>query len=112
MQLACVDASIAVKPVFENRSVVTPLVHCLLRDVSQVVGFSSSGTFYFEMSTFRSCLLPVTKGADQTPISTRFEVREDDPVLRNYGNLLLEIVSNVPDGICCFFTSYKYGDCN
>ena len=112
LQLACVDASIAVKPVFEKyRSVVitsgtlSPLeMYPKLLDFHPVVRSS------FEMSTFRSCLLPliVTKGADQTPISTRFEVREDDPVLRNYGNLLLEIVSNVPDGICCFFTSYKY----
>merc|ERR1711871_464515 len=64
----------------------------------------------FEMTFFRECLLPliVTKGADQTPISTRFEVRKDDAVLRNYGNLLLEVVKNVPDGVCCFFTSYQY----
>ncbi|UYV82846.1 ERCC2 [Cordylochernes scorpioides] len=29
-------------------------------------------------------------------------------VIRNYGNLLLEIVSIVPDGVVCFFTSYHY----
>jgi DNA excision repair protein ERCC-2 len=38
----------------------------------------------------------------------RFAVRDDDSVLRNYGNLLLDIVRTCPDGICCFFTSYQY----
>lgn len=29
-------------------------------------------------------------------------------VIRNYGNLLLEMSSIVPDGIVAFFTSYVY----
>lgn len=29
-------------------------------------------------------------------------------VIRNYGNLLVEFCSIVPDGIVCFFTSYIY----
>ena len=29
-------------------------------------------------------------------------------VIRNYGNLLVEMGSVVPDGIVCFFTSYTY----
>ena len=29
-------------------------------------------------------------------------------VVRNYGQLLLDVVSTVPDGVCCFFTSYSY----
>jgi DNA excision repair protein ERCC-2 len=79
------------------------------------------------MSVFRNCLKPliVTKGSDQLPISTRyfcrsflaacllssvnrFELREDISVIRNYGALLLDVAKNVADGICCFFTSYKY----
>ena len=28
--------------------------------------------------------------------------------MRNYGNLLVEMTSIVPDGIVCFFTSYVY----
>jgi DNA excision repair protein ERCC-2 len=27
---------------------------------------------------------------------------------RNYGNLLIETCSIVPDGIVCFFPSYRY----
>lgn len=29
-------------------------------------------------------------------------------VIRNYGNLLVEISCSVPDGVVCFFTSYIY----
>lgn len=32
-------------------------------------------------------------------------------VIRNYGNLLVEFCSIVPDGIVCFFTSYIYMVC-
>ena len=39
-------------------------------------------------------------------ISTKFEQRDDLSVVRNYGKLLLDIVSTVPDGVCCFFTRY------
>jgi DNA excision repair protein ERCC-2 len=62
------------------------------------------------MSIFRQCLRPlvVTRGCDQQPISTRFEQRDDLSVIRNYGQLLLDVVSTVPDGVCCFFTSYSY----
>ncbi len=39
---------------------------------------------------FLHCLLPFTA------------------VIRNYGNLLVELSSVVPDGVVCFFTSYVY----
>lgn len=29
-------------------------------------------------------------------------------VLRNYGNLLVEMSAVVPDGLVCFFVSYQY----
>lgn len=37
-------------------------------------------------------------------------MRSDPGVVRNYGKLLLEMVSIVPDGIVCFFVSYSYMD--
>jgi DNA excision repair protein ERCC-2 len=50
----------------------------------------------------------VSKGNDQVAISSRFETREDVAVVRNYGQLLVEIATIVPDGVVCFFTSYLY----
>ena len=55
------------------------------------------------------CILQiVSKGNDQVAISSRFESRDDSAVIRNYGNLLVEVAAAVPDGIVCFFTSYMY----
>lgn len=48
--------------------------------------------------------------SDQLPVSTKFDLRSDPGVERNYGRLLLEMVSVVPDGIVCFFVSYSYMD--
>lgn len=48
--------------------------------------------------------------SDQLPVSTKFDMRSDPGVARNYGKLLVEMVSIVPDGIVCFFVSYSYMD--
>uniref|UniRef100_S4RQB2 DNA 5'-3' helicase n=1 Tax=Petromyzon marinus TaxID=7757 RepID=S4RQB2_PETMA len=50
----------------------------------------------------------VARGNDQVTMSSKFETREDIAVIRNYGNLLLEMTCVVPDGVVCFFTSYHY----
>ena len=62
------------------------------------------------LSMARSALCPmvVARGNDQVSISSKFEEREDPAVLRNYGNLLVELCAAVPDGVVCFFTSYGY----
>ncbi|NWS65135.1 ERCC2 helicase, partial [Chunga burmeisteri] len=60
LHFSCMDASIAIKPVFER---------------------------------FQSVI--ITSGVSP-------------PVIRNYGNLLLELSAVVPDGIVAFFTSYQY----
>jgi DNA excision repair protein ERCC-2 len=41
-------------------------------------------------------------------VSSKFEERENSGVIRNYGNLLVDLSSIVPDGIVCYFTSYQY----
>lgn len=43
-------------------------------------------------------------------MSTKYDLRSDPGVEKNYGKLLLEMVSVVPDGIVCFFVSYSYMD--
>jgi len=50
----------------------------------------------------------VARGNDQVSLSSKFDEREDPSVLRNYGNLLVEICGVVPDGVVVFFTSYSY----
>lgn len=41
-------------------------------------------------------------------ISSQFEVRNDPAVVRNFGNLLVELSKIVPDGLAGFFPSYIY----
>jgi len=60
----------------------------------------------------RDCLCPVvlTRGSDQMAVSTKFDMRDDDNVIRNYGRMLIELSSAIPDGIVSFFVSYSYMD--
>lgn len=41
-------------------------------------------------------------------MTSRYESRDDTAVIRNYGSLVLELVSVIPDGVVVFFTSYVY----
>ena len=56
------------------------------------------------------CPVVLTRGADQAPVSTRFQMREDESVMRNYGRMLVDLAAAIPDGIVCFFVSYSYMD--
>ena len=62
------------------------------------------------MTLTRNCFLPmvITRGSDQVAISSKFEVRNDPAVVRNFGNILIEFGKVVPDGIVAFFPSYLY----
>jgi DNA excision repair protein ERCC-2 len=56
------------------------------------------------------CPVVLTRGADQSAVSTAFDMREDENVIRNYGRMLVELAAAIPDGIVCFFVSYSYMD--
>lgn len=112
LQLSCLDASLAIKPVFERfRSVmITSGTLSPIDLYPQLLNFSPVIRQSLPMSTFRRCICPlvVTRGSDQLNMSTKFEQRGDPSVSRNYGNLLIELASAVPDGVVCFFPSYSY----
>lgn len=112
LQLCCLDASIAVKPVLERFQsvIITSGTLSPIDLYPKLLNFLPVVRASLEMTTFRPCLLPliVTRGGDQTPISTRFEQRKDLPVIRNYGQLVVDLASVIPDGICVFFTSYRF----
>ena len=50
----------------------------------------------------------MTKGADQLQVCSKFDQRENTGVVRNYGSLLVELSMLVPDGLVCYFPSFKY----
>lgn len=49
------------------------------------------------------CPMILTKGSDQLFLTTKFEEKVDDGIMRNYGEVLLELSDEVPDGIVVFF---------
>ncbi|KAG5877282.1 hypothetical protein JTB14_021417 [Gonioctena quinquepunctata] len=112
LYFSCLDSSIAIKPVFERFQtvVITSGTLSPLDMYPKILNFHPVVMASFTMTLARPCLLPmiVSKGNDQVAISSKFETRDDNAVIRNYGQLLVEVAANVPDGIVCFFTSYMY----
>jgi len=64
--------------------------------------------FFFKRLTSLFPFQIITKGSDQVAISSKFEVRNDPAVVRNFGTILIELSKCVPDGLACFFPSYVY----
>ncbi|CAK8693117.1 unnamed protein product [Clavelina lepadiformis] len=112
LHFSCMDSSIAIKPVFSRFQsvVITSGTLSPLEMYPRVLDFRPVTMATFTMTLARQCLCPmvVTRGNDQVAISSKFETREDVAVIRNYGNLLVEMSKIVPDGIVCFFVSYVY----
>ena len=64
----------------------------------------------YSMTLARRSFLPliVTRGSDQSAVSSAFQTRNDANNMRNYGNLLQEFARITPDGLVVFFPSYLY----
>ena len=110
--LTCLDASLAIAPVFERFSsvVITSGTLSPLDMYPKMLRFNCVVMESYAMTLSRNCFLPlvITRGADQVAISSRFEVRNDPAVVRNFGTILIEHAKAVPDGIVAFFPSYLY----
>ncbi|GAA6052607.1 hypothetical protein JCM3770_006399 [Rhodotorula araucariae] len=110
--LVCLDASLAIAPVFERFSsvVITSGTLSPLDMYPKMLRFDATVLESYVMTLTRDCFLPlvVTRGSDQVEISSRFEVRNDPAVVRNFGTLLVEYARAVPDGVVAFFPSYLY----
>ncbi|KAL0732268.1 hypothetical protein Bca4012_008477 [Brassica carinata] len=117
LQLSCHDSSLAIKPVFDRFQsvVITSGTLSPIDLYPRLLSFNPVVSRSVKMSMTRDCICPMvlTQGSDQLPISTKFDMRtlrSDPGVVRNYGKLLVEMVSVVPDGVVCFFVSYSYMD--
>lgn len=114
IQLSCLDASLAMRPVFNKYQtvVITSGTLSPIDLYPKILNFHPVVLASLNMTLTRECLCPVvvTRGADQLPISTKFDMRSDPGVIRNYGRVLVELAATVPDGIVCFFVSYHYMD--
>lgn len=112
LRLACLDATLAMRPVFARfRSVVvTSGTLSPLEMYPRLLDFGAAVLRTFPMSLPRDIFSPlvVTHGADQVALTSRFDVRSDAAVVRNYGALLVEMARVTPDGLVAFFPSYVY----
>lgn len=112
LHFTCLDAAIAIKPVFERFSsvIITSGTISPLEMYPKMLGFSAVVQESYAMTLARRSFLPmiVTRGSDQNQISSGFQTRSDPANIRNYGNLIIEFSKLTPDGIVVFFPSYLY----
>ncbi|KAG8469631.1 hypothetical protein KFE25_006086 [Diacronema lutheri] len=112
MQLCCLDASIAIKHVFERFQsvVITSGTLSPIELYPKLLRFRPCVVRTLTMSLRRDCICPlvVCRAADQTVLSTRFETRSEEATVRAYGELLIQMAESVPDGLVAFFPSYLY----
>ena len=121
LRLCCVDASLAVKDVFEKyRSVVlTSGTLSPLGIYPKILGFTPVVSRSLPMTLSRKCVCPiiVTRSADQVSLveedltssyTVRVDAHAQEAVCSAYSKLLLDLAQSVPDGIVCFFTGYHY----
>jgi DNA excision repair protein ERCC-2 len=108
----CLDPSLAIAPVFERFSsvVITSGTISPLDMYAKILQFQPVLVHSYPMTLQRNAFFPmvITRGSDQVPISSRFEVRNDPAVVRNFGSILIDMAKTVPDGVVAFFPSYLY----
>jgi DNA excision repair protein ERCC-2 len=99
------------RPVFKKFKNVVLTGNCLqpIDSLPKIMDFKPRGRS-FKMLMSRTTFGPyvMTKGADQLDVCSKHDQRENTGVVRNYGSLMVEMSSITPDGIICFFPSYKY----
>ncbi|EEC50662.1 xeroderma pigmentosum group D complementing protein [Phaeodactylum tricornutum CCAP 1055/1] len=112
IQLVCLDSSLAIAPLFKRFGsvIITSGTLSPIDLYPKLLQFEPCVSESLSMSTFRPCIRPlvITKGSDQLAVSTKYEDRGDMGVIRNYGTMLVELCSTIPDGVVAFFTSYSY----
>lgn len=112
IRFTCLDASIAIKPIFEKFSsvIITSGTISPLDMYPKMLNFDTVLQQSYAMTLAKKSFLPmiITKGSDQVAISSRFEIRNDPSIVRNYGSMLVEFAKVTPDGMVVFFPSYLY----
>lgn len=92
LHLSCLDASLAMRPIFQKFQsvVITSGTLSPLDLYPKILNFHPVTLASLNMTLTRECLCPVvlTRGADQLPVSTKFDMRNDPGVIRNYGMTL------------------------
>ena len=95
LQFYCLDASIATKPIFEKfkNVILTSGTISPIEIYPKILNFTPKVMRAFDIQLPRNAISPmiVTKGNDQITMSSKFEERENQGNIRNYGNLIVEL---------------------
>jgi DNA excision repair protein ERCC-2 len=112
LHFTCLDAAIAIKPVFERfySVIVTSGTMSPLDMYPRMLNFTTVVQESFTMTLTRKTFLPmiIDRGNDQNQVTSQFEHRNDLQVQRNFGTLLIDFCKLTPDGVVVFFPSYLY----
>lgn len=62
------------------------------------------------MTTIRPSIYPlmISRGSDQLVMSTSYKERFTMGCIMNYGKMLVDLISTIPDGVVVYFPSYNY----
>src|SRR5271154_6952061 len=100
LHFTCLDAAIAMKPVFDRFSsvIITSGTISPLDMYPKMLDFDTVLQESYPMTLARRSFLPmiVTRGSDQAQVSSGFQIRNDPGVVRNYGSLLMEFSKITP----------------
>ena len=112
LHFICLDPSITMKPVFEkfHTIIITSGTISPLDMYPKILKFDPIISKSYKMSLPRQTFLPlvISKSTDQQPLTTRFEIRNDPTIVRNYGDILVRLSQTIPDGLIVFFPSYLH----
>jgi DNA excision repair protein ERCC-2 len=107
LYFACLDASVAIKPVFNRFKsvIITSGTLSPLEMYPKILDFRAANLVSLPMTLARPVICPliVGRGNDQVSISSKYETRDDIAVTRNYGLLVVEMASIVPGIYYLFF---------
>lgn len=111
LQVACYDSSIAFSQVLKyKRFLITAETMSPLSFYNQLLNFDLISMVDFSLAYSRKNFLPIiiTRGCDQSSLSTMNDLKANLSVINNFGNLISDIARIVPDGIVCFFPSFSF----
>ena len=112
LRLVCCDPAYAIRPVFDHFKTIAITSGTLspMDMYSTLLDFKPQVTCSIGVSLSRPSVRPVivTRGNDQVELSAKFQLRTEPAVVRNYGQLLVELSKVVPDGMIAFFASYSH----
>lgn len=113
IQLACLDSSLAMAPLFKRFGsvIITSGTLSPIDLYPKLLQFEPSVSESLSMSTFRPCIRPlvITRGSDQLGVSTKYEDRGDMGVIRNYGAMLTELCSVIVSSLMSDCMMLKIG---